>query len=72
MFDADRPGQNRVMDFEVWDQLTFANFGYGSVDDILARMTQTGADVVFQDQGMTVTLSNTQLATITDDNLYYS
>ena len=72
VFDADDMAHHRVMDFEGWDFLTFRDFGYDDAQDIRARMTQTGADVVFQDQGVTVTLVNTQLAGITDDSLIFA
>ena len=62
---------HRVMDFEAWDRLVFRDFGYDDAFDIRRHMTQSGADVVFQDQSVTVTLSNTQLAAITDDSLTF-
>ena len=71
VFDADAPAHHRVMDLEAWDFLTFQDFGYAAAQDIRAHMTQTGADVVFQDQGVTVTLANIQLAAITDDSLFF-
>lgn len=52
------------MDFEIWDRLIFRDFGYEHVFDVRRLMVQVGADVVFRDQGVTVTLVDTQLADI--------
>ena len=71
VFDADDMAHHRVMDFEAWDRLVFRDFGYDDAFDIRRHLTQSGADVVFQDQSVTVTLSNTQLAAITDDSLTF-
>lgn len=70
-FAATDEGSSRIRDFEPWDQLRFTDFGYGSADEIRARMVQTGADLVFSDQGVTVTLIGTTLAEITDGNLLF-
>ena len=67
VFDADQPAHHRVMDFEAWDYLTFRDFGYDDAGDVRSHMAQSLANVVFHDQGVTVTLLNLQLAAITDD-----
>lgn len=55
------------MDLETWDYLSFGNFGYDDPGDIRAHIVQRGADVVFEDRGVTVTLANMQLAALADD-----
>ncbi len=67
IFEARDGGQDRVMDLEAWDYLSFQGFGYADAGDIRAHLVQSGADVAFQDQGVNVTLVNTQLAALTDD-----
>jgi Ca2+-binding RTX toxin-like protein len=63
-------GTHRVMDLEPWDYLSFRGFGYGSAADVRANMTQTGADVVFADQGTTVILADTRLDHVTGDMIW--
>ena len=60
---------HRVMDLEAWDLLSFQGFGYAGAGDIRAHMAQTGADVVFHDRGVGVTLVQTELAALADDML---
>lgn len=67
IFNANREGTHRVMDLEAWDTLDFRNFGYADDADVLARMTQVGADTVFEDQGTTVLLVGVDLASISDE-----
>jgi Ca2+-binding RTX toxin-like protein len=67
VFDATQGGQHRVMDLEAWDHLSFGNFGYEDAADIRAKLVQLGDDVVFEDQGVRVTLVNMQLAALADD-----
>lgn len=70
-FVAGEDGSSRIHDFETWDRLQFTGFGYSSAADIRAHMTQLGSDVVFSDQGTSITLLHTQLATITDATLLF-
>ena len=67
VFDAGVAADNRITDLEVWDHLSFQGFGYAGAGDIRAHLVQTGADVVFRDQGVTVTLAHTQMGALTDD-----
>ncbi len=71
-FRAAEEGTHRVHDFEPWDYLDFRGFGYSSNADATAFMTQRGADVVFEDQGTTVILANTQLASLDSDTFLFS
>lgn len=65
-------GTHRVQDFEPWDFMDFRGFGYTAAADATARMTQQGADVVFEDQGTTVILANTQLAALQADAFLFA
>ena len=67
VFDTADGGTHTVLDLEAWDGLVFNNFGYSGMPDALSHMTQTGSDVVFNDQGVTITFEHTTLAQITDD-----
>jgi hypothetical protein len=55
-------GNDHVNGFEHWDQLQFSHFGYSTRANVLAHMTQQGADVVFTDQGQTITFHGVKLA----------
>ena len=55
-----------VVDLEAWDSLDFRGFGYATSAEALAAMSQSGSDVVFADQGVTITFLNTDLALIDD------
>lgn len=65
----DLSADTTVSDLEAWDQLAFSGFGYTNEDQVRAKMTQVGNDVVFEDETarVTVTLVETKLADITDD-----
>ena len=67
VFDTTDGGSHTVLDLEAWDLMAFQNFGYASAADARSHMTQSGADVVFSDQGVTVTLEHVTLAQIADD-----
>jgi len=62
-------GNTRIVDFESWDQLNLSGFDLADTDAALAQMEQRGADVVFSQDGVNVTLLNTQLADLTSDQL---
>lgn len=66
VFTQEDAGTYEVLDMEVWDVLSFEGFGYTSVTDVRARMTQVDEDVVFADQGVTVTIDNIQQVNISD------
>jgi len=61
------PSSNVIEDFEAWDTLEFWNFGYFSADQIRDLFTQQGADAVFTDQNVSVTLKDTQVTDLSDD-----
>lgn len=67
VFNAEQGGAKTVLDFEAWDLLSLEGFGYATADAAQAQMQQRGNDVVFQDQGVKVTLENIALEMIADD-----
>lgn len=67
VFRADVPSRNTVADFEPWDRLALDGFGYGSAAAARAHMRQDGADLLFEDQGVTIRFLETGLAMMTDD-----
>jgi hypothetical protein len=70
-FRMEDAGTHRIHDFEAWDYLDFRAFGYLDADAVRAHMTQQGTGVVFADQGTTVTLTNTQLASLDNDTFVF-
>lgn len=62
VFRASQGGSDHVYGLEAWDALQFNGFGYSSSAAALARMTTSGADVVFSDQGETITFHDTTLS----------
>lgn len=62
VFDASEPGSDHVYGLEAWDTLRFAGFGYADASAALANLTVSGANVVFADQGETITFHDTTIA----------
>ena len=58
VFDVTHTGSDTVYGLDEFDSVEFTNFGYLSLDDISARLTQSGNDVIFSDQGVIVTFTN--------------
>lgn len=63
-FYGEDAGTHTILDLETWDELDFFNFSYGFDNEsaVLANLTQQGDDVVFSDQGTSITFLNTTLA----------
>lgn len=55
-------GNDTIHGFEPWDQLQLSGFGFDSRADAIARMTQQGSDVVFNQSGQRIVFTATQLA----------
>ena len=72
VYQADAGGQHTLVDLEPWDELMFRGFGYETAGQALSRMQQQGADVVFQDQGVDITMHNVNLSEIGLDMLLIS
>ncbi|KIT15070.1 Calx-beta domain-containing protein [Jannaschia aquimarina] len=66
VFDADHDGRDLVLQLDPWDALRFRDFGYDSRADVLAEMRQAGPDLVFADQGVTITFADRTLADLDD------
>ena len=64
VFDASLDGIDFVGDLERWDTLVFNGFSYNTKEDALAHIAQVENDLVFSDQGNTVTFYNTTFADI--------
>ncbi len=64
-FDRLAAGSDQVFGLENWDTLNLVNFGYASVAAATSHMSQSGADVIFADQGETINFRNTALGTVT-------
>ena len=69
VFDFSTGGSQTVTDFEAWDTLQFNGFNYASDAAVLALFSQSGNDVIFNDQGVSLTLLDTQLALLTDNQI---
>jgi hypothetical protein len=69
MFNAEDDGTHVVTDLEAWDFIALDDFGYGSIAVARSHLSQVGEDVVFNDQGVTVTFEDTTLAEITNDQI---
>ncbi|MCR9126592.1 MAG: choice-of-anchor I family protein [Rhodobacteraceae bacterium] len=67
IFDATLGGDHRVMDLEAWDSLRFDGFGYSDAASARDNLSQSGSDIVFSDQGTSVTFQNATLAMFDDD-----
>ncbi|MGR3321645.1 MAG: DUF4214 domain-containing protein [Pseudooceanicola sp.] len=72
VFNPAAPGSDQIAGLEAWDDLVFNGFGYTSDAQVRSFMTEMGDDVVFSDQGVTVTLLDTTLAEVTDDMILFA
>lgn len=64
-------GDDDVFGFEASDTIALTGFGYADPGDAFAHLAQTGADVIFADQGQTITFHNTTLASVMSANLIF-
>lgn len=69
VFRSNAPGTHLVVDPEEWDVFMFEGFGYDSVADFAAHLTQRDGDVVFADQDVHVTWHGMALPDLTADML---
>ncbi len=60
-FSQNAVGDDHVYGLESWDVLNFIGFGYADATAAQSHMTQTGGNVLFQDQGESVTFHNASL-----------
>ena len=66
VFAPSSDGRHDITDFEAWDTLDLRAFGYDSTAEARAEFRQSGADVVFDDAGVTVVLEDTVLSDLSD------
>ncbi|MEO0937113.1 MAG: DUF4214 domain-containing protein [Pseudomonadota bacterium] len=64
IFDAAETGHDRVLQLDAWDSLQFSGFGYTTAAEAIAKMKARGPDVVFEDEGVTVTFADQTLVEI--------
>ena len=57
-------GADRVLQLDPWDTLAFTGFGYGGAGAVQSHMREVGRDVIFADQGVSVTFMNTDLESV--------
>lgn len=67
VFDAQAQGANTVLDLEAWDVVQFNGFGYDVAADVRAHLSEDSGNLIFADQGVAVTFTDTALALVTDD-----
>ena len=67
VFDRADGGKHRVAGIEAWDWIELDGFGYTKAADAMSHLTQSGADTVFADQGVTITFEDTQKALFSAD-----
>ena len=67
VFDKASGGSHQIADLERWDRIELSGFGYDTAADALTRLTQSGNDVVFADQGVRVVFADTALGQIAAD-----
>lgn len=70
VFDASLSGNDTIGDLERADMLVFNGFGYTSKEDALANVTQVGDDVVFSDQGSTITFNDVTIADLSHADMF--
>ena len=58
-------GNDTIHGFEPWDELQLSGFGFNSGADARSRMSQSGANVVFNHNGQTITFLDTTMAEMT-------
>ena len=64
VFRAGQGGVDHIYYYEAWDSLSLLGFGYANAAAATSHMTQSGANVIFADQGETLTVHNTTIAQI--------
>ena len=63
-FNVADKGADRVLQLDPWDTLAFTGFGYGGAGAVQSHMREVGRDVIFADQGVSVTFMNTDLESV--------
>ena len=68
IFRQSEAGTHRVLDFEQWDVMQFEGFGYATAQTARGMFHAMGADLVFSDQSVTVTLVGAAQMALDDTN----
>jgi Domain of unknown function (DUF4214)/Leishmanolysin/RTX calcium-binding nonapeptide repeat (4 copies) len=63
-------GSDHIHGLDVFDHIEFTGFGYSTATQVLSHMSQVATDVVFTDQGETITFHNTQLAILKTQGVF--
>lgn len=63
-FRATETGSDQIWGFQAWDTLRFVGFSYADQAAGLAHASQSGSDVIFTDQGETITFHAVQLSAL--------
>ncbi len=61
-------GVDHVFGFEAWDTVALQGFGYADAAAAISHLSAVGADVVFNDQGETITFHGATLADLNSAN----
>ncbi len=61
-------GADHIYHFEAWDTLQFIDFGYANTVAALSHLSVSGANVIFADQGETITFHDATLADLNSAN----
>jgi hypothetical protein len=64
VFRRGQGGADVIRGLDPWDELQLSGFGFRNPADAIARMTQVGADVVFNHLGQQITFTGTQLSSM--------
>ena len=71
VFNADAQGDNTVLDLEAWDVLRFDGFGYTDAAQVRAHLEERDGDLIFSDQGVSITFTDTTLDMIADQMILF-
>jgi Domain of unknown function (DUF4214) len=72
VFTQNALGSDHIYDFQSWDTLQLSGFGYADAAAAFSHMTQSGANVVFADQGQTITFHGNSLGQVLKSNVAVS
>jgi hypothetical protein len=64
IFDKTAVGVDHIYGIEAWDTIDMRGFGYATEAAAFSHLTASGADVVFTDQGQTITFHQATLAEV--------
>ena len=67
VFDPAAGGTHHLHDLEPWDWMVLDGFGYADAAAARAALSQSGENVVFADQGVTIVVHGITLSQIADD-----